>query len=48
MQMLNEMRLFLWGDNNAKQQQTVLKIFNQQHEGIVLLKPKPAENGVEQ
>jgi hypothetical protein len=48
MQTLNEMRLFLWGENNAKQQQTVLEIFNQQHEGIVLLKSQLAENGVEQ
>jgi len=48
MQALNEQRLFLWGENNAKQQQTVLDIFNQQHDGIVLLRPQTAEGSTEQ
>ena len=43
-QTLREQRLFLWGENNKRQQQTVLEIFEKQNEGIVLLeKPKSKE-----
>jgi hypothetical protein len=45
MQTLNEMRLFLWGENNLKQQQTVLEIFERQQEGVLLL--KQAQEGTE-
>jgi hypothetical protein len=41
---VREQRLFLWGENNKRQQQTVLEIFENQNEGIVLLeKPKSKE-----
>ena len=43
-QTVREQRLFLWGENNKRQQQTVLEIFENQNEGIVLLeKPKSKE-----
>ena len=45
MQTLNEQKLFLWGENNAKQQQTMLDIFNQQHDGVVLLKQPNSDPG---
>jgi hypothetical protein len=30
--------MFVWSENNSKQQQTVLEIFERQNEGVVLLK----------
>lgn len=38
LQTFNELRLFLWSENNSKQQQTVLEIFERQQEGVVLLR----------
>jgi len=38
LQGINELRLFIWSENNSKQQQTVLEIFERQQEGVVLLK----------
>jgi hypothetical protein len=38
LQGINEIRMFVWSENNSKQQQTVLEIFERQNEGVVLLK----------
>jgi hypothetical protein len=40
-QHINELRLFVWSENNNKQQQTMLEIFERQQEGVILLKQTP-------